>query len=165
MSLLDAWANPSYCWVVICKNARVHRETNMMFGHKIPLGETDAFEPLPVSEPFVVRCDECGDERSYEPAEVLRLELALPESITPHPQFRYTHFSTQLHVQEITNRSPSFPRPRKKRENLLIAPGFLSVCPTSNREKTTQPCNSGRKRFADCESNKALRRKSPAWWA
>ncbi len=60
----------------------------MMFGHKIPLGETDAFESLPVSEPFVVRCDECGDERSYEPAEVLRLELALPESFTPHPRFR-----------------------------------------------------------------------------
>jgi len=52
MSSLDAWANPSYCWVVICKNARVHRETNMMFGHKIHLGETDAFEPLPVSEPL-----------------------------------------------------------------------------------------------------------------
>jgi hypothetical protein len=48
MSTLDTWANPSYCWVVICKNARAHRETNMMFGHKIPLGETDAFEPLPV---------------------------------------------------------------------------------------------------------------------
>ena len=59
MSTLDAWANPSYCWIVICKNARVHRETNMMFGHKIPLGETDAFEPLPVSEPFWVRCDDC----------------------------------------------------------------------------------------------------------
>jgi len=88
MSTLDAWANPSYCWVVICKNARAHRETNMMFGHKIPLGETDAFEPLPVSEPFVVRCDECGDERSYEPAEVLRLELALPETFTPHLRFR-----------------------------------------------------------------------------
>jgi hypothetical protein len=88
MSSLDAWANPSYCWVVICKNAKVHRETNMLFGHKIPLGETDAFEPFPVSEPFVARCDECGDERSYEPAEALRLELALPESFTPHPRFR-----------------------------------------------------------------------------
>jgi hypothetical protein len=84
----DPWEDPSYCWVVICKNAKANRETNIMFGYKIPLAETDAFESLPVSEPFVVRCDECGDERSYEPAEVLRLELALSESFTPHLRFR-----------------------------------------------------------------------------
>jgi len=88
MGAWNPWENPSYCWVVICKNTKAHRDTNVMFGHKIPLGETDAFEHLPVSEPFVVRCDECGDDRSYEPSEVLRLELALPESFTPHPRFR-----------------------------------------------------------------------------
>ena len=59
-----------------------------MFGHKIPLGETDSFEPVPVSGSFVVRCDECGEEYSYEAEDVLRLELEVPESFTPHPRFR-----------------------------------------------------------------------------
>src|SRR2546428_623318 len=72
MSSLDAWANPSYCWVVICKNA-------------IPLAETDPFEPLP-SGPFLVQCDECGEEHSYDPAEVLRLEFELPNGFTTHPR-------------------------------------------------------------------------------
>ena len=60
----------------------------MLFGHKVPLGETDSFEPVPVSEPFVVKCDKCGEEYSYEPEDVLRLELQVPESFTPHPRFR-----------------------------------------------------------------------------
>jgi hypothetical protein len=42
---MGAWENPSYCWVVIRKNTKAHRGTNLMFGHKIPLGETDTFEP------------------------------------------------------------------------------------------------------------------------
>ena len=58
-----------------------------MFGHKIPLAETDAFEPVPVSGPFYVRCDECGVEHSYEPEEVMRIEMELPESFTTHPRF------------------------------------------------------------------------------
>ena len=71
MGAWNPWDNPSYCWVVICKNKKVHRETNVMFGHKIPLGETDSFESVPVSDSFVVRRDECGEEHSYEPADVL----------------------------------------------------------------------------------------------
>jgi len=63
----NPWENPNYCWVVICKNTKAHRGANLMYGHKIPLGETDEFEPLPVSGPFTVKCDECGDEHSYEP--------------------------------------------------------------------------------------------------
>ena len=82
------WENPSYYWVVICKNVRAHRATNIMFGHKIPLGETDAFESLPVSAAFLARCDECGEEHSYQPEEVLRFELELAESFTAHPRFR-----------------------------------------------------------------------------
>jgi hypothetical protein len=87
MGTWDPYGNPSYFWVVICKNAKAHRNTNLMFGHKIPLGETDAFEALPVSGPFIVQCDECGKEDSYEPAEVLRVELETPASFTPHPRF------------------------------------------------------------------------------
>ena len=87
MGTCSPWEDPDYFWVVICKNARAHRETNGMFGHKIPLGETDAFAPLPVSGPFLGRCDECGEERSYGSEEVLRLELNLSDFI-PHPLFR-----------------------------------------------------------------------------
>jgi hypothetical protein len=88
MSSLDAWANPSYCWVVICKNAKAHHSANMMFGHKIPLAETDPFESLPVSGPFLVQCDECGEEHSYDPTEVLRLEIELPNGFITHPRFK-----------------------------------------------------------------------------
>jgi hypothetical protein len=48
----DPWGNVTYCWVVICKNAKAHRQTNVLIGHKIPLAETDAFESLPVSGPL-----------------------------------------------------------------------------------------------------------------
>ena len=86
---MGAWDNPNYCWVVICKNEKAHRGPNVMFGHKIPLGETDAFETPPVGEPFVVRCNDCGQEYSYEPQDVLRFELELPASFTPHPRFGF----------------------------------------------------------------------------
>jgi len=87
MGQWDPYENPSYCWVVICKNAKAHRNTNLMFGHKIPLGEADPFEPLPVSGPFYATCDDCGHEDSYNPEEVTRIEFQLPESFTAHPRF------------------------------------------------------------------------------
>jgi len=59
-----------------------------MSGHKIPLAETDAVESLPVSGPFLVECDDCGEEYSYEPADVLRLEFELPDGFVTHPRFR-----------------------------------------------------------------------------
>jgi len=90
MGAWNPWENPSYCWVVICKNAKAHRQTNLMFGHKIPLAETDAFESMPVSGPFYVACDECGEEHCYEPEEVLRVEQQLPENFATHPRFRQT---------------------------------------------------------------------------
>ena len=37
---------------------------------------------------FMVLCDDCGKEYSYEPKEVLRLEMELPASLKPHPLFR-----------------------------------------------------------------------------
>jgi hypothetical protein len=84
----DPWESRGYCWVVICKNTRFHNSENVMFRHKIPLAETDAFEPMPVSGPFIVQCDECGEERSYEPAEVLRLEFEIPNDFVTHHRFR-----------------------------------------------------------------------------
>ena len=84
----NPWENVNYCWVVICKNTKAHNNENMMIGHKIPLAETDAFEAMPVSRPFLVQCDQCSQEHSYEPAEVMRLEFDLPVGFTAHPRFR-----------------------------------------------------------------------------
>lgn len=63
----------------ICKNAKAHKSENVMFGHKIALAETDAFEALPVTGPLLVKCDGCREEYIYEPSEVLRLEMEAPE--------------------------------------------------------------------------------------
>ena len=52
-----------------------------------PPREIDAFAPLPLSGPFVARCDDCGEGRSYRSEELLRLELNLSDFI-PHPLFR-----------------------------------------------------------------------------
>ena len=77
-----------YVWVVICKNHKFHRRQNLFFGHKIPLGEADAFQPPPALDNRIhVRCDECGEERAYQPKDVMRIELELPDSFTPHPFF------------------------------------------------------------------------------
>jgi len=89
---MTSWSSrdqSAYYWVVICKNARFHRHANTMFGHKIPLGETDAvMVPPAISGPFVARCDECNKEYSYGSEDVMRLELTHPESFTPHPLFQ-----------------------------------------------------------------------------
>jgi hypothetical protein len=91
MGAWSPWENPTYYWVVICKNKRFHRHANLLYGHKIPLGETDAVSDAPaLGGAFVATCDECGEERSYEPEEVLRVELTLPESFAPHPLFTGT---------------------------------------------------------------------------
>lgn len=80
--------NSQYFWIVLCKNHSFHRQQNLFFGHKIPLAETDAFLPPPtLDEPLRVRCDECGQEYSYKPKEILRIQLEYPECFTPHPMF------------------------------------------------------------------------------
>jgi hypothetical protein len=85
----EMWADSHYCWIVICKNGGFHRHTNLLFGHRIPLGETDAVSPRPaLAGSFNVQCDECGKEYSYEADDVLRFELELPETFTPHRLFR-----------------------------------------------------------------------------
>jgi hypothetical protein len=89
MNSWSTWDNPSYCWIVICKNKRFHRHENTLFGHRVPLGETDAFSPPPaIDGTFQVRCDECGEEYAYRAADILRIEQSLPESFTSHPLFR-----------------------------------------------------------------------------
>jgi len=50
--------------------------------------KTDAFESMAARGPFLAHCDECGEGHSYEPPEVLRLELKVPEGFATHPRYR-----------------------------------------------------------------------------
>jgi hypothetical protein len=74
-----------YFWVVLCKNHQFHKHQSL-FAHKIPLAATNAFRPPPaLSGQLKVRCDDCGEEYSYQPKEPVRIQLELPESFTPAP--------------------------------------------------------------------------------
>ena len=78
-----------YFWVVLCKNHRFHSRQNLFLTHKIRLAATDAFLPPPSLSTYLnVRCDECGEEYSYEPKEILRAQLGSLDSFIPHPMFR-----------------------------------------------------------------------------
>jgi hypothetical protein len=46
------WESPNYYWVVICKNTKAHQSESLLFGHKIPLAETDAFESMRSADRF-----------------------------------------------------------------------------------------------------------------
>lgn len=77
-----------YFWVVLCKNHKFHNHQNLFFRHKIPLGETDPFQSPPdLDGGFKVRCDECGEEYTYAPKDLLRFELEPPKVFSPHPLF------------------------------------------------------------------------------
>jgi len=83
------WDGPEqYMWVVICKNHKFHKQQNLYSGHKIPLGETDAFETPPeLGDRLRVRCDACGEENVYHPADLMRIKMELAPSFKPHPGF------------------------------------------------------------------------------
>jgi hypothetical protein len=89
MATWSSWdEDEPYCWVVICKNHRFHRGQNLFSGHKIPLGETDAFEPPPALDfRMTVRCDACGEEYAYDPAELVRHQMNPGTDFKPHPLF------------------------------------------------------------------------------
>jgi hypothetical protein len=83
------WVDSHYCWVVLCKNHWFHLQQNPFFRHRIPLAETDPVTPLPTLQGrFRVRCDDCRKEYFYKPSDVLKSELELPDSYTPHPLLR-----------------------------------------------------------------------------
>jgi hypothetical protein len=83
------WVDSHYCWVVLCKNHWFHLRQNLFFRHRIPLAETDPVAPRPSLEGrFSVRCDDCRKEYFYKPSEVLKYEVELSDSFTPHPLFR-----------------------------------------------------------------------------
>jgi hypothetical protein len=74
----------NYCWVVLCKNHWFHK--NIFFRPKIPLGQTDAVTPLPLSaNTSRSGCDECRSMYIYKPKDMRRVKLELPESFKPHP--------------------------------------------------------------------------------
>ena len=115
------WDNPSYYWVVICKNGRFHHHSNLLFGHKIPLGETDAVSPKPVTpRPFRVLCDECGREYEYDPKEVLRLGLTPPGCFTPHPLFS-DGSNIKPPPAETTNTDPAADKSGRSRFGQLLS--------------------------------------------
>ena len=89
MASWSAWGEQEqYCWVVICKNKKFHNQQNLFSGHKIPLGETDAFSPPPsLDTQLSVRCDECGEECSYIADELVRFQMELASDFKPHPMF------------------------------------------------------------------------------
>ena len=89
MATWNAWSEDEpWCWVVICKNQNYHRRQNLYSGHKIPLGETDAFSPPPALDVrLTVRCDECGEENTYDPAELVRFQMNFGPNFKPHPLF------------------------------------------------------------------------------
>jgi len=77
----------AYYWVVICKNRKFHEQQNIYSGHKIALCETDEFTPPPQMELFTVRCDECGENQSYGPSDLVRFQMPLVPNFKPHPLF------------------------------------------------------------------------------
>jgi hypothetical protein len=67
---------------------QIPQTPKLFFEHKIPLGETDAIQPPPaLNGGLKVRCDDCGQEYTYQPKDLLRSELELPESFTPQQLF------------------------------------------------------------------------------
>ena len=89
MASWNTWGDEElYCWAVICKNQKFHRQENLFTGHKIPLGETDAFTPPPEIEfRLTVRCDECGEEYAYDSVDLVRLQMPCGSDFKPHPLF------------------------------------------------------------------------------
>lgn len=89
MATWNTWGEDDpYCWVVICKNHKFHRQQNLFSGHKIPLGETDAFSPPPAIDfHLTVVCDECGQENTYDPSELVRFKMDFGPNFKPHPLF------------------------------------------------------------------------------
>lgn len=92
-----------YFWVVLCKNHRYHHKGNTSYAHQIALGETDAYSPLPmVTQRVAVRCDVCGEEYSYKPAEILRNVIEIPLGFVPHPLFQ----PASVEAASVGTRSP-----------------------------------------------------------
>jgi len=111
------WEDANYCWIVLCKNHWFHMRQSFLFRHRIPLAETDALASLPpLPKHFTARCDECRKTYTYEPKDVLRSELELPESFRPHPLFQEEPFTPEAldHSTRSTEQEPRQEEPQKE---------------------------------------------------
>ena len=111
------WEDANYCWIVLCRNHWFHMRQSFLVRHRIPLAETDAVALLPgLPKHFRVRCDECSKTYTYEPKDVLRSELELPESFRPHPLFQEEPSQNEAldGSHRSTERQPHQEKPRQE---------------------------------------------------
>src|SRR5260370_26050448 len=114
------WEDSRYCWVVMCKNHWFHLRQNLFFGHRIPLGEADAYSPLPdLKTSFMVRCDECHKEYRYRRSDVMRFEQELPEAFSPHPLFQ-PNFITGTNAIPVQDAIETVVGPERRRSQRLL---------------------------------------------
>lgn len=118
------WEDNSYCWMVMCKNNWFHDRVNLFFKHKIPLGETDVYASLPALKgTFTVKCDECHEEYLYKPSDVLKHDLELPASFTPHSLFQpnFMPCAVELGGQNVIEFATGADRRRSERLSLHLS--------------------------------------------
>lgn len=109
-----------YYWVVLCKNHPYHRGQSHAARHAILLGETDSVSPPPLLETnFLVTCDDCGKEYTYNPRELLRHLTEPPASFSAHPLF--ADFGSVPTTQQTTDSTSSFVLPASP------APSFSQI--------------------------------------
>ena len=114
-----AWLEGTeYFWVVLCKNRGVHNKYNLFSSHAIPLAEADEVSSSPQVGAFTVRCDDCGEEYTYQAKDVLRAELEDPGLFTPHPLFQEP---TSDHEARLTSVSDSSIEKRTVLERIRTA--------------------------------------------
>jgi hypothetical protein len=120
------WEDPRYCWVVVCKNHWFHLRQNLFYGHKIPLGEVDAYAPPPtLKSSFAVRCDDCHKEYRYKPSELMRHEQELPEFFIPHPLFRLDAMIGADEMPERDATQTANGPERRRSQRLLLDVGVI----------------------------------------
>ena len=80
-----------YYWAVLCKNHRFHHRQNLFAEYRILLGEADAYSSPPsLGTHFRAKCADCGEEYSYSPHDVVRIETNPPSTFVAHPLFGYS---------------------------------------------------------------------------
>jgi hypothetical protein len=94
--LLGTWTAESwnyttdYLWVVVCKSHRFHTKGTLGTGHKILLGESDAYAALGMlPETINACCGSCGEEYTYKLKEIMGHEVPVLEAFVLHPLFKF----------------------------------------------------------------------------
>ena len=120
------WEDRSYFWVVLCKNNWFHRRVNLFYKHRIPLAETDPYEPPPaLEERFAVKCDECHKQYLYKPSEVFKIDQDLAVSFTPHPLFAMNEMTPAVEMTGQYAVAPASIPERRRSERLPLDVGLV----------------------------------------